>query len=88
VTISSTSDTLTGDSDINDHKTVSMYYCVVLLFPWLLYEICVLSLTILPSSFLSVSSQCVHNLPQTWIPLGKLISNSIRKTFYLLWMNE
>ena len=48
VTVSSTSHVSTSDSDIN---AVSMYYCVLLLFPRLLYEICVLSFTILPPSF-------------------------------------
>ncbi len=35
------------DSDIND---VSMYYCALLLLPWVLCEICILSFTILPPS--------------------------------------
>ena len=40
VTLSSTSPALTTDSDIND---VSMYYCTLLLLPWVLCEICILS---------------------------------------------
>jgi hypothetical protein len=40
VTLSSTSPALTTDSDIND---VSMYYCDLLLLPWVLCEICILS---------------------------------------------
>ena len=38
---------MTTDSDIND---VSMYYCDLLLLPWVLCEICILSFTILPAS--------------------------------------
>ncbi len=49
VTVSSTWDASTCDSDINDHKTGFMYYYVLLLLPWLLCEICILSLAILPS---------------------------------------
>ncbi len=42
-TVSSTSHPTTSDSDIND---VSMYYCVLVLLPWLLSEICILSFCI------------------------------------------
>jgi hypothetical protein len=40
IQLSSTSPALTTDSDIND---VSMYYCTLLLLPWVLCEICILS---------------------------------------------
>ncbi len=94
VTISSTWDASTCDSDINDHKMVSMYYCVVLLLPWLLCEICVLSFSILPGSFLlPCLSPCWvqkdhHHAKRRHSGCAQLLSFCDNKYFPSSWQDE